>query len=127
MSNDRKFEIQKCSFNSDVVESFHDIHYAKAFWPVIYLLSHTGRKEMYVGETADLYARMAAHLKNDAKKKLKDLHVITSNKFNKSATLDIESNLIKYISADEKFKLLNANIGLANHNYFQKNEIYWNI
>src|SRR5687768_7583775 len=118
MSNDRTFEIQKCNFSDDVFESFHDIHYAKAFWPVVYLLCHKGLKEIYVGETADLYGRMKAHLNNNRKNKLNWLYVIFSNKFNKSATLDIESNLIKYISGDKKFKLLNANIGLAHHNYF---------
>jgi N-glycosylase/DNA lyase len=65
-------------------------------------------------------------LKNGNKKKLTTVHLITSDKFNKSVALDIESNLIKYISGDGQFKLLNANIGLANHNYYQKRE-YWNF
>jgi hypothetical protein len=54
------------------------------------------------------------------------LHLITSDKFNKSATLDIENNLIKYISADGKFKLQNGNAGLTLHNYFQK-DLYFEI
>ena len=36
------------------------------------------------------------HLKNNTKNKLTAVRPITSDKFNKSATLDIESNLIKY-------------------------------
>src|SRR5690606_6735419 len=54
-------------------------------------------------------------------------HIVTSEKFNKSATLDIESNLIKYMSGDGQYQLLNGNLGLANHNYFQKNEVYWGL
>jgi DNA replication and repair protein RecF len=40
--------------------------------------------------------------------------------------LDIESNLIKYFSGDGKYKLLNGNVGLANHNYYQKPQ-YWEV
>lgn len=53
--------------------------------------------------------------------------LISSDKFNKSATLDIESLLIKYISGDGEYKLLNGNLGIANHNYYQKKEIYWDV
>jgi hypothetical protein len=56
-------------------------------------------------------------LKNNIKNKLSAVHLISSERFNKSATLDIESNLIKYISGDGQYKLINGNIGLANHNY----------
>ena len=46
---------------------------------------------------------MGTHLKHKTKSKLTSVHLITSEKFNKSATLDIESNLIKYMSGDNKF------------------------
>jgi uncharacterized protein len=81
----------------------------------------------YVGETVDTYARMSSHLRSGKKNKLTAIRLITSDRFNKSATLDIESNLIKYISGDGKYKLMNGNIGLANHNYYQKKEIYWGV
>ena len=84
-------------------------------------------KTAYVGETTDAYSRMGTHLKHKTKSKLTSVHLITSEKFNKSATLDIESNLIKYMSGDNKFTLLNGNLGLANHNYYQKKEVYWDI
>lgn len=93
----------------------------------MYILSDGIVKEAYVGETTDAFARMSSHLKSSAKKKLTAVHLITSEKFNKSATLDIESNLIKYIAGDGQYKLINGNLGLANHNYFQKKEIYWDI
>ncbi|MEZ5044063.1 MAG: DNA/RNA helicase domain-containing protein [Saprospiraceae bacterium] len=119
--------IQQFDFNEDLFHEFQDLHYAKEFWPLVYILSDGKIKEAYVGETTDAYARMSSHLRNEHKQKLTAVHLITSEKFNKSATLDIESNLIKYISADGQYKLLNANIGLANHNYYQKQEVYWHI
>jgi DUF2075 family protein len=71
--------------------------------------------------------RFYQHSTDTEKKKLTDACLITSNKFNKSATLDIEANLIKYLSGDGMYKLLNANLGLANHNYFQKDKVYARI
>lgn len=121
------FEIKKLEFNSDLFSNFQNSHYAKDLWPIVYILSDGHKKEAYVGETTDTYARMSAHLKSNAKSVLSTVHLITSEKFNKSATLDIESNLIKYISGDGQYQLMNGNIGLANHNYYQKKEVYWDI
>jgi len=121
------FEIQRYDFSPNVFNDLQNIHYAKDLWPIVYILSDGTIKVAYVGETTDTYARLANHLQNDAKNQLSVVHLITSEKFNKSATLDIESNLIKYISGDGQYKLLNGNLGLANHNYYQKNEVYWDI
>jgi DUF2075 family protein len=70
---------------------------------------------------------MSNHLKNDKKNKLTELRLISSDLFNKSATLDIESNLIKYMHGDGTYNLLNANLGIANHSYYQKDEVYWDL
>ncbi len=120
-------EIKQYEFNNSIFEDFKTNHYAKDLWPLVYILSDGETNLAYVGETTDAYSRMSSHLKNSSKNKLTSIHLITSQKFNKSATLDIESNLIKYISGDGVFKLLNGNIGLANHNYYQKKEVYWDI
>ena len=121
------FDIKKADFNSNLFNEFQNLHYAKDLWPIVYVLSDGAIKEAYVGETTDTYARLENHLRNNEKNKLTTVHLITSPKFNKSATLDVESNLIKYISGDGQFKLLNRNDGLANHNYYQKKEVYWDI
>ena len=127
MKIEHAFEIRRYDFNSKLFHEFQNIHSAKDLWPIVYVLSDGTIKEAYVGETTDAYARMSNHLKSDSKNKLTAVHLITSEKFNKSATLDIESNLIKYISGDGQYTLLNGNVGLANHNYYQKQEIYWDL
>jgi DUF2075 family protein/predicted GIY-YIG superfamily endonuclease len=121
------FEIKRYEFNADLLYSINSNHYVNGLWPLVYIISNESTKEAYVGETTDAISRMSNHLKNDIKSKLTAIHLITSDKFNKSATLDIESNLIKYLSGDGQYKLLNANIGLANHTYYQKSEVYWDI
>lgn len=121
------FSIEKFDFDSSLFDEFNSNHYAKDLWPIVYILSDGTINEAYVGETTDAYARMSSHLKNNKKNKLSAVHLISSEKFNKSATLDIESNLIKYISGDGQYKLINGNVGLANHNYYQKKEVYWDI
>lgn len=122
-----QFEVKQYEFTSDVLLGLNDNFYAKNYWPLVYILSDEKVKEAYIGETTDVTARMAVHLKSEGKKKLTTVHFISSDKFNKSATLDIESNLIRYISADGNYKLLNGNVGLANHSYYQKKELYWDM
>lgn len=127
MSLGNAFEVRRYDFDNNLFNEFQNLHYAKDLWPVVYILSDGKIKQAYVGETTDAYARMSSHLNNNAKNKLTAVHLISSEKFNKSATLDIESNLIKYISGDGQYNLLNGNIGLANHNYYQKKTVYWDI
>ena len=120
-------KINHYDFENSLFENFSTNHFAKDLWPIVYILSDENSKTAYVGETTDAYSRMGTHLKHKTKSKLTSVHLITSERFNKSATLDIESNLIKYMSGDNKFTLLNGNLGLANHNYYQKKEVYWDI
>ena len=127
MSGINNFEIKRFGFNNTLLGSFYDNHYVNGLWPLVYILSDGKVKTAYVGETTDAFSRMATHLKSNDKNKLSVVHLITSDKFNKSATLDIESNLIKYLAGDGQYKLLNGNLGLANHTYYQKKEIYWDI
>ena len=127
MKAENSFEIKRFDFDKSIINSFYNDESVSDLWPLVYILSDGKIKEAYVGETTDALARMSSHLNNPDKNKLTAIHLITSNKFNKSATLDIESNLIKYLSGDGQYKLLNGNLGLANHTYYQKKEIYWDI
>jgi hypothetical protein len=87
-------------------------------WPVVYLICDD--EEMYIGETIDLFNRSRDHYKKPERQKLTDLHLISDDQFNKSATLDIESWLIQYIAADGKYELQNGNGGLKNHDYYER-------
>lgn len=127
MTDDKFFEIKEYEFDQNLLSKINKNHFVNGLWPLVYILSDGSLKEAYVGETTDAVARMSNHLKNNSKKRLTAVRLITSDKFNKSATLDIESNLIKYIAGDGQYKLLNGNLGLANHTYYQKNEVYWDI
>lgn len=120
------FTIERHDFDISNIDSL-DNHYVNNLWPIVYLLSDDEAKEAYVGETTDAIKRLKTHLKNNTKNKLATFRLISSQKFNKSATLDIESHLIKYISGDGQYRLINGNLGIANHNYYQKNEIYWDV
>lgn len=120
-------QIQHQEFNNQLSDKIKLNRFISDLWPLVYIISDELSREAYIGETTDAVSRMLAHLKNDKKKRLSVVHLITSEVFNKSATLDIESNLIRYFSGDGYFTLINGNLGIANHTYYQKNEIYWNL
>lgn len=110
-------EIKTFPFNK---EDFNQIKGYKfgTNWPVVYILED--KKEVYVGQTINVHARSKQHFENVDRKKLKNIHIITDEEFNVSAALDIESWLIQYMSADEKYVLQNSNGGLKNHNYYDR-------
>lgn len=87
-------------------------------WPVVYMIENG--KEIYIGETGNAYARSSQHYDNPERSKLNQIHLISDEEYNKSATLDIEAWLIEYISADGIFNLQNGNSGLRNHNYYDR-------
>jgi hypothetical protein len=87
-------------------------------WPVVYIIEN--QREVYIGETTSAYNRSRQHYENEARVSLEKLHIITDEEYNKSATLDLESQLIQYFSAEGTFRLQNGNKGLVNHNYFDR-------
>jgi uncharacterized protein len=124
MSYNQDFEISKIEFNNQGLDSIQSQYFVIENWPIVYILNDNGISQAYVGETIDTNSRIIAHIQSPSKSQLQEAHLISSKKFNKSATLDIESNLIKYLHADGKYKLLNGNLGLVNHSYYQREELY---
>jgi hypothetical protein len=122
-----EIEVRRYAFDQGVVNQIEKEYFVQELWPVVYILSNGSKKEAYVGETTNAMARFQAHLKHPDKKKLTAVHLVESGKFNKSAALDIEANLIRYLSGEGKYTLLNSNIGIANHNYYQKDDLYWSM
>lgn len=110
-------EIRDIVFDEQTVASLKAADHTKD-WPVVYLLEND--KEAYVGETVSAYNRLRQHRKNPERLKLKAGHIIIDEEFNKSASLDIESWLIQYMAADERFILQNGNKGLVDHSYFDR-------
>lgn len=94
--------------------------WVKNQWPLVYFIQNDSVKLAYVGESTNALSRIKNHLANPERCKLDTISIIGSDKFNKSATLDIESKLIQYITADGTYKLQNGNYGLVNHNYYQQ-------
>lgn len=87
-------------------------------WPVVYIIEN-GR-EVYIGETTSAHNRSRQHYENEDRIRLKNLHLITDEEYNKSVALDLESQLIQYFSAEGSLRLQNGNKGLVNHNYFDR-------
>ena len=112
--------IETYKFDTKVVGTLENAKYGKK-WPIVYIINND--KEAYIGETVNAYVRASQHLDNPKRRILNLINIISSEKFNKSVILDLEAFLIKYMAADNKFKLQNGNGGLQNHNYYQK-ELY---
>lgn len=87
-------------------------------WPAVYIIYNSS--SAYVGETIDLVRRTSQHLDDTKFNDFTDICLISDMSFNKSVILDLESFLIKYMSADGSRKLINGNAGITDHNYFYK-------
>ncbi|AEV95882.1 DUF2075 domain-containing protein [Pediococcus claussenii] len=73
-------------------------------FPVLYILYKRFRKEAYIGETTSVYKRTRQHLNNkrekDLFKRFKTMTILGHEKFNKSATVNLETDLINYFLGD---------------------------
>jgi DUF2075 family protein len=107
-------------FHKDSLHKIEQNLWVKNQWPVVYFIQNEKIKAAYVGESTNALSRIKNHLGNPERCKLDTISIIGSDKFNKSATLDIESNLIQYITAEGTYSLQNGNYGLINHNYYQQ-------
>ena len=127
MSHTHLVEVNRYRFSTETLAEIESDAYAANNWPLVYILSDRNTRRAYIGETTDTITRLGTHLKHPHKQSLTTVHLVSSERFNKSATLDIESSLIKYMSADGCFNLLNGNLGLSDHNYYQRDELYSKI
>jgi hypothetical protein len=121
-------EIKTFPFDKDKFDQIKSYEFGRN-WPVVYIIEN--RKEIYIGQSNGVYSRSKQHYENPERRKLENIHIITDDEYNKSATSDIEAWLIEYMSADGIFLLQNGNGGLQNHNYYDrpkyksKFEIIW--
>ena len=110
-------KIQSFSFNETGFEDIKN-HPLGRDWPIVYIIENG--KEVYIGETTSASSRSKQHFGNENRQRLKKIHLILDEEFNKSATLDLESQLIQHFAAEGSVKLQNGNKGLENHNFFDK-------
>lgn len=109
--------IKELSFEDESIIELKEEKYTRD-WPVVYLLENG--HEAYVGETMSALSRLKQHIKNPERLKLDKAHIFIDDEYNKSAAQDVESWLIQYLAADGNFKLQNANKGMVDHDYFDR-------
>jgi DUF2075 family protein len=114
------FKLHQIPFDTRAVSDLSLQSERLSNWPVVYTLND--KESIYVGETTNVEMRMRQHLQNPEKAHLKLATVILDSTFNKSSCLDLESHLISFFAADGKYKVLNANSGLTNSDYYQRLE-----
>ncbi|MBN8697098.1 MAG: DUF2075 domain-containing protein [Bacteroidetes bacterium] len=128
LSFDLSIEIsEQYDFNKESLNKIGQNTWVKNQWPLVYFIQNESKKIAYVGESTNASSRIKNHLDNPKKATIfNKISIIGSDKFNKSATLDIESKLIQYITSEGTYKLENGNYGLINHNYYQQ-DLYKNL
>ncbi|HEY9008252.1 MAG TPA: DNA/RNA helicase domain-containing protein [Ohtaekwangia sp.] len=108
-------------FSKDALHKIAQNLWVKNQWPLVYLIQNLPERVAYVGESTNALSRIRTHLATPKKANIfKTISIIGSDKFNKSATLDIESYLIQYLMAEGTYRVQNGNYGLINHNYYQQ-------
>ena len=112
------YKIENIPFDSESISFWAQAEQLGANWPVVYTLSND--QEIYVGETLSAVSRLNQHLATPTKQQLRRVQIILNGKFNKSVCLDLESQLIRYLAADGKHRVLNANAGIQDANYFDR-------
>jgi DUF2075 family protein len=112
------YKIEKFPFDPAAISFWAEAESLGANWPVVYTLSND--KQIYVGETLSAVTRLNQHLATAKKKSLNRVQIILNEKFNKSVCLDLESQLIQYLAADGTHQVLNANSGIRDANYYDR-------
>jgi uncharacterized protein len=114
------FRIERLPFDGEAINTWQKADRVHNNWPVVYTISD--KSQIYIGESANAASRMHQHLATPQRGHLERVQIILNEKFNKSVCLDLESHLIRYFAADEKFEVLNGNAGISESDYFQRDE-----
>lgn len=117
------FEIERLNLTSGAISGWVAGDERLRNWPVVYVLdgaNPSGGGSVYVGETVNAAARMRQHLANPAKSAFRSVRVVIDDTFNKSACLDLESHLIRWLAGDGQFTVLNGNEGIIDARYYER-------
>ncbi len=112
--------VEKKSFNRQTLDEVKTVYLND--YPVVYILYNHKRSVAYIGQTVHKNRRLHDHLNNPKRKIHNETILIGHEKFNQSATYNMESNLINYFIADNQYKLQNVSqtANMQMHNYFNK-------
>lgn len=113
------FSIRKGDFTSEEVSRLERDDPRLQNWPVVYLLDDSRR--IYVGESLTLTKRFRQHA-GTGRREMSQYRIILDDRFNKSACLDLESYLIRLLAGDGNFEVTNANAGVTDSNYFNRDD-----
>jgi DUF2075 family protein/SOS-response transcriptional repressor LexA len=113
-------DISEFRFSKEAIPTISENIWVKNQWPLVYFIRNEKKKKAYVGESTNGFDRITTHLNDEQKAVLDAISIIGCDVFNKSATLDLESRLIQYISSEGSYELQNGNNGLSYHNYYQR-------
>ncbi|KRA24077.1 AAA family ATPase [Microbacterium sp. Root61] len=117
------FEIERLNLTSGAISGWAAGNERLRNWPVVYVLdgaTPSGAGSVYVGETVNAAARMRQHLANPAKSVFRSVRVVIDDTFNKSACLDLESHLIRWLAGDGQFTVMNGNEGIIDARYYER-------
>ncbi|MED3648884.1 DUF2075 domain-containing protein, partial [Halalkalibacterium halodurans] len=112
---------EKREFTLDHVHTVKELHLHN--YPIVYILyNEKKRPTAYIGQTVQPTRRLKNHIEDKRRRSLSRLILIGHEKFNQSATYNIESNLINYFIADNHYQLQNVSQTRSRemHNYYQK-------
>lgn len=113
------FEIEERPFTADAVAALSDSGDRYSNWPVVYLLNDAS--SVYVGETLNAAKRMRQHRDPASRNRgMRRMRIILDDRFNKSACLDLESQLIRYLSGDGQRQVRNRNDGVTDADYYDR-------
>ena len=119
------FEIERLDFTTPAVAQWAAGDERRVNWPVVYVLDSAGSTQqpsIYVGETVSAASRMRQHLQNPSKSGFRRVRVVIDETFNKSACLDLESHLIRWLAGDGHFTVLNGNEGIIDARYYEREQ-----
>lgn len=112
------FEIDVFGFDPGTLDITAGATPQYSSWPVVYALHDDS--QVYVGETLSAAQRLHQHLDAPSKRELSCARVFRHDEFNKSAALDLESQLIRLLAGDGHFQVLNRNQGILDADYFDR-------
>jgi len=116
-------EIQQVDFTLQAVVPWASADERRRNWPVVYVIDGAGEggaSSVYVGETVNAEARMRQHLASASKVGLRRVRVVMNERFNKSACLDLESHLIRWLAGDGQYLVMNGNEGIIDARYYER-------